>query len=126
LKPPVAGFARIQQKRESTSTHLNSCEFSYERIGMNTKRHDYLRRLPPEHYRGRAYVHWSLTTEDRKTGWLIPVFYYKYREILTHTAFRFGLCSPIYCCMPDTFTCFGSAFSMIAINEKRSATFAHS
>jgi REP element-mobilizing transposase RayT len=39
--------------------------------------------------------------DDRKTGWLIPVFYYKFREILTHTMFRFGLCCPIYCCMPD-------------------------
>ncbi len=68
---------------------------------MNAKRHDYLTRLPPEYYRGQAYVHWSLAMEDRKTGWLIPIFYYKYREILTHTAFRFGLCCPIYCCMPD-------------------------
>ncbi len=68
---------------------------------MNDERHDYLKRLPPETYRGQAYVHWSLTMEDRKTGWLIPIFYYKYREILTHTTFRFGLCCPIYCCMPD-------------------------
>ena len=66
-----------------------------------TDHHDHLKRLPPEYYRGKAYVHWSLTIEDRKTGWLIPIFYYKYREILTHTAFRFGLCCPIYCCMPD-------------------------
>ena len=68
---------------------------------MDEQLHDYLKRLPPEWYCGRAYVHWSLTMEDRKTGWLIPIFYYKYREILTHTAFRFGLCCPIYCCMPD-------------------------
>ena len=39
--------------------------------------------------------------EQRKTGWLIPSFYYKFREILTHTTFRFGFCCPIYCCMPD-------------------------
>ncbi|HEV3416922.1 MAG TPA: hypothetical protein VG056_08925, partial [Pirellulales bacterium] len=57
--------------------------------------------LPPENYRGRAYVHWSMTIDDRRTGWLIPVFYYKLRELLTHTAFRYGLCCPIYCCMPD-------------------------
>jgi REP element-mobilizing transposase RayT len=63
--------------------------------------HDYLRRLPPEYYRGQAYVHWSMTTDDRKTAWLTPVFYYKFREILTHTMFRYGLCCPIYCCMPD-------------------------
>lgn len=62
---------------------------------------DYLRRLPPENYRGQAYVHWSMTMEDRKQGWLIPIFNYKFREILTHTAFRYGLCCPIYCCMPD-------------------------
>jgi hypothetical protein len=62
---------------------------------------DYLRRLPPEHYRGQAYVHWSMTMQDRKTGWLIPIFYYKFRELLTHTTFRYGLCCPIYCCMPD-------------------------
>ena len=63
--------------------------------------HEYLKRLPAEHYRGQAYVHWSMTIEDRKTGWLIPIFYYKFREILTHTAFRYGLCCPIYCLMPD-------------------------
>jgi putative transposase len=62
---------------------------------------DYLRRLPAESYRGQAYVHWSMTMEERKTGWLVPIFYYKFREILTHTMFRYGLCCPIYCCMPD-------------------------
>ncbi len=60
-----------------------------------------MRRLPPEYYRGQAYVHWSMTMDDRKTGWLVPIFYYKFREILTHTMFRYGLCCPIYCCMPD-------------------------
>jgi hypothetical protein len=62
---------------------------------------DYLKRLSPEHYQGQAHIHWSLTMENRRTGWLIPIFYYKYREILTHTMFRFGLCCPIYCCMPE-------------------------
>src|SRR4029077_8496186 len=62
---------------------------------------DYLRRLPPEHYRRDAYVHWSMTIEDRKTGWLVPIFYYKFRELLTHTAFRYGFACPIYCLMPD-------------------------
>jgi hypothetical protein len=65
------------------------------------ERHDYLRRLPPEYYRGQAYVHWSMTIDDRETGWLIPIFYCKFREVLTHTAFRYGLCCPIYCCMPE-------------------------
>lgn len=56
-------------------------------FGYDTE-HDYLKRLPPEPYRGQAYVHWSMTLQDRKTGWLIPIFYYKFREILTHTLFR--------------------------------------
>ncbi|QDU27354.1 hypothetical protein ETAA8_24410 [Anatilimnocola aggregata] len=62
---------------------------------------DYLKRLPANAYRGQAYVHWTMTIEDRLTGWLIPIFYYKFREILTHTCFRYGLCCPVYCCMPD-------------------------
>jgi putative transposase len=62
---------------------------------------DYLKRLPAASYRRQAYVHWSMTIQHRKTGWLVPIFYYKFREILTHTAFRYGLCCPIYCCMPD-------------------------
>jgi putative transposase len=65
------------------------------------ERHDYLRRLPAECYRGRAAVHWSMTIEDRKTGWLMPIFYYKFRELLTHAAFRYSFCCPIYCLMPD-------------------------
>ncbi len=65
------------------------------------RRHDYLRRLPAEYYCGQAYVHWSLTIDQRKTGWLLPVFHGEYREILTHAAFRYGFCTPIYCCMPD-------------------------
>jgi hypothetical protein len=63
--------------------------------------HDYLRRLPDEYYRGQAYVHWSMTMDDRKQGWLVPILYCRFREVLTHTFFRYGLCCPVYCCMPD-------------------------
>ena len=62
---------------------------------------DYLKRLPPEHYRGDTCVHWSMTIGHRKVGWLVPIFYYKFREILTHTLSRYSLCCPVYCCMPD-------------------------
>ena len=62
---------------------------------------DHLKRLPPEFYRGQACVHWSLTIEDRKTGWLGPTVYYKFRELLTHTMFRYAVCCPVYCLMPD-------------------------
>lgn len=66
-----------------------------------THRGDHLKRLPREYYRGQAYVHWSLTMDERKTGWLVPIFYYKFRELLTHTMFRYGVCCPIFCLMPD-------------------------
>ena len=68
---------------------------------MQPEPNDYLRRLPSEYYCSRAWVHWSMTIDGRKTGWLIPILYYKFREILAHTAFRYGLCCPIYCCMPN-------------------------
>ena len=62
---------------------------------------DYLPRLEPGHYRGQAYVHWNMTIQDRRTGWLIPAFNYKFRELLTHAAFRYSFTCPIYCLMPD-------------------------
>ena len=61
----------------------------------------YLKRLPPEFYRGQAYVHWSLAIQDRKQGWLKPITLYRFRELLTHTMFRYGLCCPIFVLMPD-------------------------
>jgi len=62
---------------------------------------DHLRRLDPGHYRGTAIVHWSFSTRDRKKGWLSGLFYYRFRELLTHTSFRYGLACPIFCLMPD-------------------------
>lgn len=64
---------------------------------------DYLPRLDPACYRGNAYVHWSMTIDERRTGWLSETFHVRYREILTHTAFRYNLACPVYCCMPDHF-----------------------
>ena len=55
-------------------------------MARNKKKH--LPRLEEEHYQGQAYVHWTMTIEDRKTGWLQPIFLYKFRELLTHAAFR--------------------------------------
>lgn len=62
---------------------------------------DHLRRLPREHYQADAIVHWSLTVAERKQGWLSATFYYRFRELLTHTTFRYGLACPIFCLMPD-------------------------
>ncbi len=68
---------------------------------MDNRPHDYLKRLPPEYYRGQACVHWSMTVDERRTGWLALIFHCKFRELLTHTMFRYGLCCPIFCLMPD-------------------------
>ncbi len=67
------------------------------------RKRDHLQRLSPEHYQGDAIVHWSLTILDRKQGWLSPVFYYRFRELLTHSSFRYGFDCPIFCLMPDHF-----------------------
>ena len=60
-----------------------------------------LKRLPPEYYCGFAWVHWTLTVEDRRQGWLDARFFYKFRELLTHVAFRDRIACPIFCLMPD-------------------------
>ncbi|WP_372719828.1 hypothetical protein [Novipirellula sp.] len=62
---------------------------------------DHLRRLERKHYQGDAIVHWTLTMVDRKRGWLSAMFLYRFRELLTHTLFRYGLASPLFCLMPD-------------------------
>jgi len=68
---------------------------------MEKSSNDFLPRLDPCFYRGHAYVHWVMTIHERRTGWLGPKFYYKFREILTHTTFRYGVVCPIFCLMPD-------------------------
>ncbi len=62
---------------------------------------DYLKRLPRAYYQGLAYVHWTISIRYRRIGWLTEMFHLKYRELLTHTMFRYGVTCPIYCVMPD-------------------------
>jgi REP element-mobilizing transposase RayT len=66
---------------------------------MTKRKH--LKRLPAEYYRGEAIVHWTLTIRDRKCGWLTPLFLYRFRELLTHSCFRYGFACPVFCLMPD-------------------------
>ena len=68
---------------------------------MATNHQEHLPRLDPSQYRGRAYVHWTMTIEHRHTGWLTSQFHSRFRELLTHTTFRFAIVCPIYCLMPD-------------------------
>ena len=38
---------------------------------------------------------------ERRTGWLSAEFYYHFRELLTHSQFRYAIACPILCLMPD-------------------------
>jgi putative transposase len=62
---------------------------------------DYLRRLPREHYCGRAAVLWSMTIAGRSTGWLSDLFHARFREALLHAMHREALLCPAYVLMPD-------------------------
>ena len=62
---------------------------------------DHLRRLPRECYQADAVVHWTITIRDRRRGWLSATFLYRFRELLTHSMFRYRLACPIFCLMPD-------------------------
>jgi REP element-mobilizing transposase RayT len=60
-----------------------------------------LPRLQAEHYRGRAYVFWTHTTDRRERFPLDACFHFNFREILLHTCLRYRLATPVYCIMPD-------------------------
>ncbi len=62
---------------------------------------DHLRRLDASTYRGNAVVHWTMTVRDRRVGWLDARLYYHFRELLTHSQFRYAIACPIFCLMPD-------------------------
>ncbi|PHQ35405.1 hypothetical protein [Rhodopirellula bahusiensis] len=68
---------------------------------MDRQHKQRLKRLDPESYRGLAWVHWTMTIEGRRTGWLEPRFFYKFREVLAHAMFRYQFACPIFCLMPD-------------------------
>src|ERR1700749_365017 len=60
-----------------------------------------LPRLDRGSYRGMGAVHWTFTLEGRATGWLDEKFHLHFREMLAHTAVRYGCVAPVYCLMPD-------------------------
>jgi putative transposase len=62
---------------------------------------DWLPRLADGFYRGHCSIHWQMTLDQRKTGWLKPGFHVRFRELLLHTMARYHLLCPIYCLMPD-------------------------
>jgi len=73
-----------------------------------------LRRLDADAYRGIAAVHWAMTIQDRRTGWLDPIFHLGFREVLLHSLARFECVSPAYCLMPDHIHILVVGFSLCA------------
>lgn len=61
----------------------------------------HLPRLDREFYQRDAIVHWTLTVQDRSTGWLNDSFHTNFRELMLHAAVRESLLCPTYCLMPD-------------------------
>ena len=72
---------------------------SHTRLRRELKGH--LPRLPPELYRGGAYVHWTLTMNHRATGWLTAGFHHAWQLVLLHACTRYRLLCPAYVLMPD-------------------------
>jgi hypothetical protein len=64
-------------------------------------RHKDLKRLAPHFYQGAAWVHWVMTIDKRRTGWLKGLMHGFIREALLHTLARYRLVCPVYCLMPD-------------------------
>ncbi len=60
-----------------------------------------LPRLAPEFYRGHAFVHWTLTIAQRRTGWLTPAFFHTWQLTILHACARYRLACPVYVLMPD-------------------------
>jgi putative transposase len=74
-----------------------------------------LPRLASEYYRGLAYVHWTLTIEQRATGWLTPQFHHHWERTMLHACARYDLICPIYVLMPDHIH-----FLWLGVNERGS------
>ncbi len=68
---------------------------------MQSGQQSHLKRLDPSFYQGHTFVHWSMTIEQRKQGWLTQNFHAQFRELLLHTCARYEVCIPCYCLMPD-------------------------
>jgi putative transposase len=61
----------------------------------------HLPRLAPEFYQSFAVIHWTITLENRASGWLDDDFHLRFRELMLHAAAREGLLCPVYVLMPD-------------------------
>ncbi len=82
--------------------HQILIRFGYDQ-GMSKQNHPKgsLTRLARRFYQDDSLVHWTITNDPRADIPWAGALYYRYRELLTHTLFRYGIVCPIYCCMPD-------------------------
>ncbi len=60
-----------------------------------------LPRLAPERYEGRTFVHWVMTIDQRRRGWLDDLLHARVREALLHACVRHRLACAFYTLMPD-------------------------
>ena len=66
----------------------------------NSRSH--LKRLPSVYYRGESsYVHWTMTIDKRRTGWLDSLSHARLREALLHSLCKYEMLCPMYSLMPD-------------------------
>ncbi len=70
-------------------------------MGVPDAKHGHLPRLCRQAYCDRAMVHWIMTIQDRKTGWLDALRHAMVREIMLHTTILYRLLIPTYCAMPQ-------------------------
>ena len=61
----------------------------------------HLPRLALEYYLGRNFIHWTLTVDQRATGWLTPALHAQWQLTLLHASARYQLTCPAYVLMPD-------------------------
>jgi hypothetical protein len=54
---------------------------------------------------------------DRRVGWHNRLFYYRFRELFTDTAFRYGIACPPFCLMPDHMPLLTTTFSRQGIEQ---------
>ncbi|NNM28526.1 MAG: hypothetical protein HKO57_03335 [Akkermansiaceae bacterium] len=70
-------------------------------MSESPNKRSYLKRLPKNYYQGAAWVHWVMTIDGRRTGWLDPGMHATFRETMLHTLARYRLVCPVYTLMPD-------------------------
>jgi hypothetical protein len=99
-----------KRERVDLARSLDSCGTERERVDLGSSERErvaqgrlkgHLPRLAPESYRGPAFVHWTLTIENRTTGWLTETFHHDWCLCLLHTSARYHLACPAYVLMPD-------------------------